>query len=542
LSLRLKLFVSSAVILLLLLGFIFIAVELRVRRQVLADKKAELTRTEAAFREHWENLRQSLQREGAIVADAPKLKAAVDTADPATVEPVAVFYRELIAVDFFQLSDSSGRLLSHYESEPGGAYLKLDFPLAVGQSLLGRLTIGHRLDGVFAARLKRLVDAEVALFRGAELLAATLPAGRAEELARAPRERTVSEPWALRLGGESYLAVTAGAPGETAFEFVVLRSLDEELRFLSAVRRDLILLGVLATGLALGASYVTARTLTRPLAAIVDGMREVARSGDLTREIRLESRDVEATLLATSFNQLARSLLAFQREAEQKERLTSLGRLSATLAHEVRNPLTIIKGSALQLLEERSASAEAREAASDILQEVDRLDRLVAAVLDSAKPAFFRLEETDINALCREALAAVNGEPAVAVELDCDPAIERARMDPERLRQVLLNIVLNARQAIRGQGTIRLVTSRDGEFYTIRVSDTGQGIPEGDLPYVFDPFFTRKDSGTGLGLSVAQNIVRGLGGQIAIRSTVGRGTEVDLRLPFDPQSGSEGPD
>lgn len=534
-SLRVKLFCSLSVILLLLLGFIFAAVELRVRRQVLADKTAELSRTEAAFREHWENLRQSLRREGAIVADAPKLKAAVDTADPATIEPVAAFYRDLIAVDFFELDDRRGRRLARFEREGGDAYLKMTFPLAVGESPLGQLTIGQRLDGAFAARLKRLLDAEVAIFRGGELLASTLPGERSAELATAYASRPLGQPWPLRLGGESYLAVSAAAPGEMPVEFAVASSLDDELRFLSALRRDLLFLGVAATGLALAASYLTARTLTRPLAVIVDGMRDMARSGDLTREIVLSSRDEEATLLAGSFNQLARSLLAFQREAEHKERLTSLGRLSATLAHEVRNPLTIIKGSALQLLEEPSLSVEAREAASDILQEVDRLDRLVASVLDSAKPASCRLEDTDINQICRESLAAVDGDAAVSVELECDPAIGRARMDPERLRQVLLNLLLNAREAIRGAGAIRLETVREGDSYAIRVRDTGDGIPEEDLPYVFDPFFTRKGGGTGLGLSVAQNIVQGLGGRIDIRSMVGQGTEVELRLPLDPQ-------
>jgi len=535
-SLRVKLFLSSAVILLLLLGFIFAAVELRVRSQVLADKKTELSRTEAAFREHWENLRQSLDREGAIVADAPKLKAAVDTSDPATIAPVAAFYRDVIAVDFFELTDRAGGRLARFERGAGDAYLKMSFPLAVGESPLGQLTIGRRLDGEFAARLKRLVGAEVAIFRGGrsgELLASTLPAERAAELAAAYPHRLPGEPFTARLGGESYLAVNA-APGETEVEFVVLSSLDNELRFLSALRGDLLFLGVLGTGLALGASYLTARTLTRPLAAIVDGMRDIARSGDLTREIVLSSRDEEAALLARSFNQLARSLLAFQREAEHKERLTSLGRLSATLAHEVRNPLTIIKGSALQLLEEPSLSAEAREAASDILQEVDRLDRLVASVLDSTKPALFRLEETDVNQICRESLAAVNGDATISVELDCDPSLGSARMDPERLRQVLLNVLLNAREAIDEAGAIRLTTLAETDSYTIRVSDTGGGIPQEDLPYIFDPFFTRKGGGTGLGLSVAQNIVEGLGGRIEIRSAVGRGTEVDLRLPLDP--------
>lgn len=539
-SLRNKLFISFALITLLLLAFIFATVELRVREQVSTDTIHELDQTDAAFVEQWQFLRERLAREGAIVADAPKMKAALDTGDRATIEPVAEGYRRMIGADLLELRDPTGKSVARLSAGEDARFLELSFPILVGESMLGSLTTGYGLNQAFAARMKRLVGAEVAVMSEDHVVASTLSEARQADLAAALSDRDrlaadTSEPWELRLGGESHLARTVSEQPAPGVQFLILRSVDESLRFLGAVRRDLLLFAIFTMVLALLASYFTARTLTRPLAAIVEGMRETARSGDLTRQIHIESRDEEASLLASTFNHVASSLLAFQQQARHKERLTSLGRLSATLAHEIRNPLTIIKGSALQLLEEKSLGRDEREAAADIIQEVDRLNRLVQSVLESARPDSFRIEEVDINELCRDCLGAVSDSPGVTTEGSWDPALERAPADPARLKQVLLNLLLNAREALSSQGTIRVATRREVADYSISVSDTGRGIPREDLPNIFDPFFTQKPNGTGLGLSVARNIVEGLGGTISVRSEEGQGTEVEIRLPLEPR-------
>ena len=548
-SLRNKLFVSFAAISLLLLAFVFVTVELRVREQVSTDTVAELRQTDAAFVEHWEFLRERLARQGAIAADAPKLKAAVDTDDPATIQPVADELREMIDADLFEVRNQRGRSLARFAEGDNISYLEVSFPIVVGDSALGSLTAGYGLDRAFAARMKRLVGAEVAVVADDRVLASTLPPRREVELAEGLASPNKEGIWQLSLDGESYVAMAVSHDPAPHAQFLILRSLDENLRFLGAVRRDLVLLGVLTTAIALLASYVTARTLTRPLAAIVEGMRETARSGDLTRQIHVESRDAEASLLAKTFNHVASSLLAFQKEAKHKERLTSLGRLSATLAHEIRNPLTIIKGSAQQLLEERSLGSDEREAAADIIQEVDRLNRLVQSVLESARPASFSLEEVNINKLCADCLSAVAGSPGITTEASWDLRLEHASVDPARLKQVLLNVLRNAQEAMSGEGTLRIKTRCDNADYVISVSDTGQGISEEDLPNVFEPFFTQKPNGTGLGLSVARNIVDALGGRISVQNTLGQGADVELRLPLAPrfptsptsQTGGPGP-
>src|SRR5207247_11011954 len=151
--------------------------------------------------------------------------------------------------------------------------------------------------------------------------------------------------------------------------------------------------------------FAVARTITRPLAGITDVMREVAATGDLTRKITLGEgrlwRDEDAQLLATTFNTLTESVARFQREISQRERLLSLGRLSTVIAHEVRNPLMIIKGSLHALGRPDASAASVREAIADIDEEVARLNRVVNEVLDFARPIRFALAPADLTALCR---------------------------------------------------------------------------------------------------------------------------------------------
>jgi two-component system sensor histidine kinase HydH len=281
-------------------------------------------------------------------------------------------------------------------------------------------------------------------------------------------------------------------------------------------------------------------------------MREVAVTGDLTRKIALPHGnrwdDDDARLLAATFNILTDSIARFQREMSQKERLTSLGRLSTVIAHEVRNPLMIIKA-ALHALRRTDSPATMREAADDIDEEVARLNRIVNDVLDFARPIHFELAPVDINTLCRESAAAAQASgPGAEIALDLDPVLSKARTDPERLRIALVNMLVNARQAVNGDRSHGPVTGEShpsAPLITLRsratadrlriiVADCGAGISGQDLAQMFDPYFTTKRGGTGLGLPIAKNIVEGLGGTIAVTSTPDMGTEILIDLPFDP--------
>jgi two-component system sensor histidine kinase HydH len=294
-----------------------------------------------------------------------------------------------------------------------------------------------------------------------------------------------------------------------------------------------------------------ARTITRPLAKITAAMREVAATGDLTRKIVLQDpsrwHDEDAQLLATTFNTLTDSIAQAQREISQRERLSSLGRLSTVIAHEVRNPLMIIKAALHTLRQSNVTAVAVREAAADIDGEVVRLNKIVNEVLDFARPIRFELAPTDVNALCGESAAAAQATPGAKVDVELDKSIPALQTDAERLRIALVNLIGNARDAMANEATSVSVSTRlyDG-VVAIVIADHGAGINRADLPRIFDPYFTTKRGGTGLGLPIAKNIIEGLGGTITVNSAPGRGTAIRVELPLDlphhqsPASAAEG--
>jgi len=288
-------------------------------------------------------------------------------------------------------------------------------------------------------------------------------------------------------------------------------------------------------------SYLVARTMTRPLAAVTSAMRDVAATGDLTRKVTVRSRawdDEDARVLASSFNTLTDSIARFQREAAHRDRLSSLGRLSAVIAHEIRNPLMIIRASLTSLWDDSVPATERREALADIDEETKRLNRIVTEVLDFSKPIRFDRSETQVNDVCRASSAAAwAGSNAPPIELDLDPAIPPVVTDAERLRTALVNILSNARHAVEETAApapaVVLTTRRHDDRIAVTVRDRGPGIAAEDLAHIFDPFFTTRRTGTGLGLPIAKNIIDGLGGSLSIDSRPDTGTEIRIELPVD---------
>jgi len=282
--------------------------------------------------------------------------------------------------------------------------------------------------------------------------------------------------------------------------------------------------------------YGIARTVTRPLRALTATMREMATTGDLARKVPANGAwdDEDARLLGTTFGQLTGALDRFQREAAQRERLSSLGRLSTVVAHEIRNPLMIIK-SAVRTLR-RDPSPVVVDTATSIDEEVERLNRVITDVLDFAKPIRFEIAPADLIEICRDAAAAVLGGPNdVQVILQTDQTRAPVRTDAERLRACLVNVLANAQHAVRARHgadapPIRLRISRNDPRWVIEVIDRGAGIAKADLARVFEPFFTTRRTGSGLGLPLARNIIEGLGGSIAIESQVQTGTTVRIEM------------
>jgi signal transduction histidine kinase len=241
-------------------------------------------------------------------------------------------------------------------------------------------------------------------------------------------------------------------------------------------------------------------------------------------------------------------------QMKERDRLAVLGQMAAGLAHEIRNPLGAIKGAA-QLLadpehETPHVDPASREFLGIILEEVERLDRVVGSVLDLARPRQGAVVPADLNAIVRRTLQVLSSEQqdGLTVDVNLDPDLPRVAIDPEQLRQVLMNLMRNAVQAMKGRGMVSVGSrvrfgrgTRGGQrseepFVELTVTDNGPGISQQVLENIFLPFFTTKDRGTGLGLAISQRIVQNAGGRIEVRSYEGKGSTFAVVLPAAPDA------
>jgi two-component system sensor histidine kinase HydH len=232
-----------------------------------------------------------------------------------------------------------------------------------------------------------------------------------------------------------------------------------------------------------------------------------------------------------------REIRTLRSEIARNQRLATVGRLAAGVAHEIRNPLSSIKGFATYFQERYRENAQDAEVASILIQEVDRLNRVVSQLLEFSRPISVLPRPVRLSRLIGDAVKLVEPqarERAVTVQTEVQAGSEEVRLDPDRLSQVLLNLLLNGVEAMAPGGvlTVRTGETADGRRLAIRVSDTGGGIRPEDLSHVFEPYFTTKPSGTGLGLAIAHNIVEAMGGDIGVVSRPGAGTTFTLRLPL----------
>jgi two-component system, NtrC family, sensor histidine kinase HydH len=226
------------------------------------------------------------------------------------------------------------------------------------------------------------------------------------------------------------------------------------------------------------------------------------------------------------------------REAEEavrrSDRLAALGQLSAGLAHELRNPLGTIKGSAELLARSISGENEiAREMAGFVTSEVDRANSLITRFLQFARPLQIRPEQGDLTQMLDRAIAMAEREaPGISFYRNYAPEIAPFPFDSELLERVFYNLALNAAQASPAGGTVTLKTRARGEVAEVAVIDRGSGIKPENLRTIFNPFFTTKPAGVGLGLSIVSKIVDEHGGKITVESEPEKGSVFRVQLPM----------
>jgi len=225
-----------------------------------------------------------------------------------------------------------------------------------------------------------------------------------------------------------------------------------------------------------------------------------------------------------------------RREVARSQRLASVGRLAAGVAHEIRNPLSSIKGFATYFKERYPDRQDDQQTADIMIQEVDRLNRVVGQLLEFAKPVPVKPKPVSLQALLDDSIKLITDQAAekgISIKTQNNTKVDEVRIDPDRISQVLLNLYLNAIDSMESGGKLNVEISWDGQRrnVVIQVSDTGRGISRENLSKIFEPYFTTKSTGTGLGLAIAHNIIDAMGGKITVESDRQVGTTFTVALP-----------
>ena len=285
-----------------------------------------------------------------------------------------------------------------------------------------------------------------------------------------------------------------------------------------------------------------AYVIQRPMVELQEKI-ELVGQGDLGVSVSFSKRNDEIGDLGRNFNRMVEQLRESREEIERlhrtqmsrAEHLATLGELATGLAHEIRNPLAGIAGVIEIIGRDLPPTSPARGVVKDVRLEIAQINRIVTDLLETARPRPPQIRPSDLNTTVEHAVMLARQQilsKPITIDLKKAADLPEVEHDSDQIHQVLLNLLLNAVQAMEGAGTVRVEISSAQGCATVAVSDTGRGIPPEHLPNIFRPFYTTKGNGTGLGLSLARRIVEEHHGRIEVSSVPGKGTKFLVFLPF----------
>ena len=289
-------------------------------------------------------------------------------------------------------------------------------------------------------------------------------------------------------------------------------------------------------------------TVQRPMVELQQKISQLG-AGDLNVSVTFSRRNDEIGDLGRNFNQMVQQLRDSREEIERlhrtqmsrAEHLATLGELATGLAHEIRNPLAGIAGVIEIVSRDLPESSPARLVVKDVRQEIARINHIVTDLLHTARPHPPRVRDSDLNTTVEHAVMLGRQQAlakSVEITLQKDPSLPEVPHDSDQIHQVMLNLLLNALQAIDKNGKVSVTLKSAPGSAVIEIADNGRGIAPQDLPHIFRPFYTTKGDGTGLGLSLAMRIVEDHHGRIDVSSAVGGGTTFSVVLPLQSVAAS----
>ncbi len=412
-----------------------------------------------------------------------------------------------------------------------------------------RLTQGGRVDSdalqkyVPEIRSKGIEEVSVVSTPDEEIIASTNPRHVGKKVSPEP-ELIVKATLGENVGGETkkrYNVILPIVVGDEEIGYVHIVMLLDDFRALirsNNAKRIAATVVVFALG-AVAALYLATR-YTRPISQVVQAARRVA-DGDLSQTLP-ENRSDEVGQLIRSFNEMVVKL-RHNRRLEEKlheaERLSAVGQLASGIAHEIRNPLNFINLTIDHLrarMENGTADPNGADATllGQMKEEIARLNTMVSNFLTFGRPGRLVKRRGDVNTVVAGLVALIEARAlaqGVEIALSLDPAVRPVPFDADAIRTALTNVTANALQAMPGGGRLQISTAPVDEGAAVTIGDTGGGIPPENIDKVFEPYFTTKDTGIGLGLALTRKILMEHGGNISIDSAPGRGTTFRIVIP-----------
>ncbi len=562
-----------------------------VKKQIRSSLQQDLRNSVSTYQSFEQQRQETLTRSAELLANLPNVRALMTTRDEATIQDASRNVWRQSGSDLLVLAGLSGEVWGIQTATPGfsrsiaqgflrrsldqqeakdwwfgGGHLYEVWiqPVYLGQpsenTTLGVLVVGHEIDERAAEDFSNIAASEVAFYSGDTLVASTLSADQQRVLEQRlhgnqPVPRGVPEEW--ELGTERYLSTTVNlSPGDdSAVSLTILKSVDKATLFLSELNHMLLGLGLLSVIAGSFLVFLTSHTFTRPLANLVTGVRALEQ-GDFSYPLDSEGRD-EVAEVTGAFRRMRANLQKTQSEQKQLEerlrqahKMEAVGRLAGGVAHDFNNLLTIICGHG-DLLQDRVGAAETLQHSVEQIQKAaKRAVSMTRQLLAFSRMQVLQPRVLDLNVVIADLgkmLPRLIGEH-VEYSFAPDPKLAPVKADPGQIEQVVLNLVVNSRDAMPNGGAITVRTRMvdmdateaikrspmsAGPYALLSVADTGQGMDEKTKAHIFEPFFTTKEigKGTGLGLATVYGVVKQSGGFIWVESEIGRGTTFEIYFP-----------
>jgi signal transduction histidine kinase len=474
--------------------------------------------------------------------------------NPTTKEYLESSGGDLAALDLVQLTltgvvDEVGDKYSSLEETIYGSYLLTSSPVKISSiETVGAIIVGTRLDSLVADIKARALADSLLFNQDGSMLAMTFAPfeNASDDVVLSQEEITGLNPAIskqLMLSGREYqvyyspLVIRQSNVGVLGVALPTNFVVSTE----ATSRNSLSLVFSCATVAMILIGYVLAITISRPIIRLREVSNAVA-SGDLDQQTGL-SRPDEIGDLARSFDSMVVQLKDRTAELIQSEKLSAIGQMAAGIAHDVKNPLAVVKGMSEELKDDFQSDPQMLEYLEMISKNADRANVIISDLMKFSRESKFEkdylnLFDTVDSAVRLTEYLARKGKVKVEVIRGGDKLM--LYYDPQHIEQVVINMIQNAIQAMPEGGKLTLAVGKYNQSAVIQFQDTGVGIPEENLRKIFDPFFTTKPlgEGTGLGLSVSYGIIKNHDGDIRVQSQVGKGTVFTIRLPLNSGSGN----